>query len=145
MNRTSAEEGCFGGDEPRMMWIVQVLCFTSESPSPHNVNHRVTVLIWINFSLDVPGNRKTFTKPVPECKNVSAIQPPAGYMTCTCSTVYIGDPIIMNDHYDGRGHSSSEVTFIRHTNSLVLPLSLIISLIIVIILTVSHARTRLLS
>ena len=99
----------------------------------------------INFSLDVPGNRKTVTKPVPEAKNVSKIEPPAGHMTCTCRTVYIGDPIIMDGHYDVRGHSSSGITFIYITNSLVFPLFLIITIIMVIILTVSHALTRLLS
>ena len=79
----------------------------------------------INFSLDVPGNRKSVTKPVPEAKNVSTIEPPAGHMTCTSSTVYIGDPIIMDGLYDGHEHSSSGITFIHHTSSFVFPLSLL--------------------
>ena len=71
----------------------------------------LNLLTKINFSLDVPGNRKTFTKSVPEAKKVSTIEPPAGHQTCTSSTVYIGDPIIMDGHYDGHGHSSSGITF----------------------------------
>ena len=99
----------------------------------------------INFSLDVPGNRKTFIKPVLDLKNVSGIEPPAGHMTCTSSTVYVGDLIIMDRHYDGYGHLLSAITFLYDINSLVPPLSLSsypITIIVVIVLTVSHALTK---
>ena len=66
-------------------------------------------------SLDVPGNRKTFSKPFPEPKNGPRIEPPAGHMTCMHGTVYIGHPIIMNRHHDGYGHPLSGMTSIHHT------------------------------
>lgn len=58
-------------------------------------------------------------------------------MTCTCSAVFIGEPIIMDHHYDVYGHSSSGSIFNHHINSLVLTLSRHITSIVVIILTVS--------
>lgn len=65
---------------------------------------------WINFSFVAPRIRKTFTKPVPDPKNISVIEPPVGHMACTCSTVYTGDPLIMDRPYDGHRHSSSGIT-----------------------------------
>ena len=66
-------------------------------------------------------------------------------MTCTSSTVYVGDLIIMDRHYDGYGHLLSAITFLYDINSLVPPLSLSsypITIIVVIVLTVSHALTK---
>ena len=63
------------------------------------------------------GTVRLFTESVPDPKNVSELEPPAGHMACTCSTVYIGDTIIMDVHNYRYGHSSPGITFMHHTNN----------------------------